>query len=321
LAASVLLRLEAARVINALKEEPPYDRVVRLGEELASVCRNATVSINHHKSVAKDLWPTEFPYSWCDHFHRRFLLCLHLPYAVKAAHNPINSYSSKAGLEAALYLVSLLDDEIYRRLLLVGGGMFRDIVTSGAMLVFLELITQLENEGSASLKKRNQARREPLLEDARNLVQYAQDRLWYGETNVKSYVFVSMAMGQVDAMLSDSSTKDAIVKSASESLVVCHGILRSTAANLLSRMTTIADGAFGTGGLAMTVPSVDDIDFDFMNDGNIEFGLAGSWFFLSPTLSRQFPFLLKCALLFLIIKPFLEDLPQLSLRKRQLLWC
>jgi hypothetical protein len=278
LAASVLLRLEAARVINALKEEPPYDRVVRLGEELASVCRNATVSINHHKSAAKDLWPTGFPYSWCDHFHRRFLLCLHLPYAVKAAHNPINSYSSKAGLDAALYLVSLLDDEIYRRLLLVGGGMFRDIVTSGAMLVFLELITQLENEGSASLKKRNQARREPLLEDARNLVQYAQDRLWYGETNVKSYVFVSMAMGQVDAMLSDSSTKDAIVKSASESLVVCHDILRYTAANLLSRVTMDPNVACGIGGDAMAMPTIDDINFDFMNDGNMDFGLASSWF-------------------------------------------
>jgi hypothetical protein len=278
LAASVLLRLEAARVINALKEEPPYDRVVRLGEELASVCRNATVSINHHRSVAKDLWPTEFPYSWCDHFHRRFLLCLHLPYAVKAAHNPINSYSSKAGLDAALYLVSLLDDEIYRRLLLVGGGMFRDILTSGAMLIFLELITQLENESSAFLKKRNQARREPLLEDARNLVQYAQDRLWYGETNVKGYVFVSMAMGQVDAMLSNSSTKDAIVKSASESLVVCHDILRSTAANLLSRVTMDPNVACGIGDDAMAIPTIDDINFDFMNDGNMDFGLASSWF-------------------------------------------
>lgn len=278
LATSVLLRLESARVINALKEEPPYDRVIHLGEELATVCRNATSSIDHHKSVAKSLWPTEFPYSWCDHLHRRFLLCLHLPYAAKAAHNPINSYSSKAGLEAALYLVSLLDDEIYRRLLLVGGGMFRDILTSGAMLVFLELITQLENESSAFVKKRNQARREPLLEDARNLVQYAQDRLWYGETNVKSYVFVNMAMGQVDAILSNSSTKDAIVKSASESLVVCHGILRSTAANLLSRVTMDTNVACGIGGDAVAMPSIDDIDFDFMNDGNMDFGLAGSWF-------------------------------------------
>jgi hypothetical protein len=146
------------------------------------------------------------------------------------------------------------------------------------MLVFLELITQLENESSAFLKKRNQARREPLLEDARNLVQYAQDRLWYGETNVKSYVFVSMAMGQVDAMLSDSSTKDAIVKSASESLVVCHDILRYTAANLLSRVTMDPNVACGIGGDAMAMPTIDDINFDFMNDGNMDFGLASSWF-------------------------------------------
>lgn len=277
LASSVLLRLEATIIINALQEELPYDRILRLGEELASVCRNATVSIDHHKSVAKNLWPTEFPYSCCDHFHRRFLLCLHLPYAAKAAHNPMYSFSSKAGFEAALDIVSLLDDEIYRRLLLVGGGMFRDILTRGALLVFLELITQLENESSTFVKKRNQARREPFLEDARNIVQYAQDRLSYGETNVRGYVFVSMAMGQVDAMLSDSSTKEAIVKSASESLEVCHGILRSTAANLLSRITIDPNVAGGIGCDAMAIPSVDDINFDFMNDGNIDFELAGSW--------------------------------------------
>lgn len=112
LATFVLLRLEATRVINALQEEPSYDRVLCLGEELALACRNATVSIDHHKLVAKNLWPTEFPYSCCDHFHRRFLLCLHLPYAAKAAQNPIYSYSSRVGLEAALDLVSLLDNEM-----------------------------------------------------------------------------------------------------------------------------------------------------------------------------------------------------------------
>jgi len=277
LASSILLRLEATRIINALREEPPYDRVLHLGGELALACRNATVSIDHHKSVAKALWPTEFPHSCCDHFHRRFLLCLHLPYAVKAAQNPMYSYSSKVGLEAALDLVSLLEDEMYRRLLLVGGGMFRDILTRGAMLIFLELITQLENDSSAFEKKRNQARREPFLKDARKVVQYAQDRLWYGETNVKSYVFVSMAMGQVDAMLNDSSTKDAIVKSASRSLVICHDILKSMAANLLTRMSTDLDLTCGTGGDAMAISSIDDIDFDFMSDENFDFGLAGSW--------------------------------------------
>ncbi|KAJ5641973.1 Transcription factorfungi [Penicillium lividum] len=278
LASSVLLRLEATKFINALQEEPSYDRVVRLGEELALVCRNATVSIDHHKRVAKDLWPTEFPYSCCDHFHRRFLLCLHLPYAAKVAHNAMYSYSSKAGLEAALALVSLLDDTTYRRLLLVGGGMFRDILTRGAILVFLELMTQLENDGSSFVKKRNQARREPLLKDARNIVEYVKDRIWHGETNVKGYVFVSMAMGQVDAMISDTSTKDAIVKSASEALLVCHDILKSTATNLLSTVNKGADVTYEIGSNSMAIPSVDDLDFDFMNDGNIDFELAGSWF-------------------------------------------
>jgi hypothetical protein len=87
-----------------------------------------------------------------------------------------------------------------------------------------------------------------------------------------------MAMGQVDAMLSDTSTKDTIVKSARDSLIVCHDILRSTAANLLSSFTMDPNVACGIGGDAIAMPSIDDINFDFMNDGNMDFGLAGSWF-------------------------------------------
>lgn len=67
-------------------------------------------------------------------------------------------------------LVSLLGDKVYRRLLLVGGGTFRDVVTRGAMWVILELISQLENESSLSVKKCNQACRQPFLDDARNIV-------------------------------------------------------------------------------------------------------------------------------------------------------
>lgn len=81
-------------------------------------------------------------------------------------------------------------------------------------------------------------------------------------------------MGQVDAMLSNSSTKDTILKSASESLVICPNILRSTAAILLSTIITDPSLACGTDGDAI----FDDINFGFLNDGNIDFGLVGFWF-------------------------------------------
>lgn len=290
LASSIRIRLEAVKIINALHKKPGYDRVLRVADELMLACRNAATLIDQYKSVAEDIWPTDFPYSCCDHYHRRFILCIHLPYAVEALQNPIFSYSAKTGLEAALDLVSLLDDEMYHRLLLVGGGVFRDIMTRGAMLIFLELITQLEKDESTYEKSRKQSRREPLLKEARKIVQYAQERLWHGETNVNGYLFVSMCMGQVDAMLCNYSVKDAIVRSAAESLAVCYEILQSLAANPYSTIATDPDLACWTAGGPRTVSSMGesmgDFNLDFLNDGifgingneNTNFESSSSWF-------------------------------------------
>ena len=41
------------------------------------------------------------------------------------------------------------------------------------------------------------------------MVQYAQDRLWYGEPNVKGYLKVSVAMAKAEVLLDGSSVKDA----------------------------------------------------------------------------------------------------------------
>jgi hypothetical protein len=142
----------------------------------------------------------QFKYNFCEHYLSRFL-SLHYPYAIQSKRNPLYSYSQKVSLEAALDLVSLLEDRLYRRLLLSGGGMYRDIVTRCAVVIFLELITQLEANNSIFSKQRNRARREPLLEDARKVVQYTHDRLWYGETNVRGYLFARMSMAQVEALL------------------------------------------------------------------------------------------------------------------------
>lgn len=173
-------------VINVLQGEPSYDQILHLGSELTRAFRNAASVIDHHESGGEAHSPSQFAYSCYDHL-RRFLLCLHFPYAVKAKQNPLYSYSLKMRLECALNLVSLLDDDMYNRLLLVG-SMFRDIITRGALVIYMELISQLEADGSRFTKKKSRACREPLLKDARKVVRYAQDRLWYGETNVKGYL-------------------------------------------------------------------------------------------------------------------------------------
>ncbi|GFF47084.1 6-hydroxynicotinate 3-monooxygenase [Aspergillus udagawae] len=281
LADSLPLRLEATRVINNLQNKPSYDHVLRLGNELASVCRSAAAFLDPNMSTELDM-PTHeagrFKYNFCEHYLRRFLLSLHYPYAIQSKRNPLYSYSQKVCLEAALDLVSLLEDKLYRRLLLAGGGMYRDIITRGALAIFQELITQLEANNSIFSKRRNRARREPLLEDARKVAQYTHDRLWYGETNVRGYLFVCMATAQVEALLDGLPIKEAVINAASQSLTECRDILETMAASSLSTSASPPDIVSWTYGDILAVPTVADADFDFLNTDNINFDLSDPYF-------------------------------------------
>ncbi|KAF4181098.1 hypothetical protein CNMCM8694_005577 [Aspergillus lentulus] len=281
LADSLPLRLEATRVINNLQDKPSYDQVLRLGNDLASVCRGARIFVDQLMSTEHDMSTHQtrrFKYSFCEHYLSRFLLSLHYPYAIQGKRNPLYSYSQKVSLEAALDLVSLLEDELYRRLLLSGGGMYRDIVTRGAVVIFLELITQLEANNSIFSKQRNRARREPLLEDARKVVQYTHDRLWSGETNVRGYLFARMAMAQVEALLDGLPAKEAVINAASQSLTVCRHILESMAASSLSTSASPPDIASWTYGDMVAMPTVADTDLDFLSSENINFDLSDPYF-------------------------------------------
>ncbi|PKX91239.1 putative C6 transcription factor [Aspergillus novofumigatus IBT 16806] len=281
LANSLPLRLEATRVINDLQDNPSYDQVLRLGNDLASDCRGARIFVDQLMSAEHDMSTHQarrFKYNFCEHYLSRFLLSLHHPYAIQSKRNPLYSYSQKVCLEAALDLVSLLEDRVYRRLLLSGGGMYRDIVTRGAVVIFLELITQLEANNSIFSKQRNRARREPLLEDARKVVQYTHDRLWYGETNVRGYLFARMAMAQVEALLDGLPVKEAVINAAGQSLAVCRHILESMAASSLSISASPSDIASWTYGDMLAMPTVADTDFDFLSSENISFDLSDPYF-------------------------------------------
>ncbi|RDW81261.1 putative C6 transcription factor [Aspergillus mulundensis] len=170
LAKSLSLRIRATRVINSMQDEPAYDQVLELGNQLASACSEAV------RAIAQCTSTTGFASSFCSHLLRRFPLSLHYRYAIRAKPNPLYSHSRHACLEAALDLVSLLEDNIYGRVLVTGGGMFRDLITRGALVIFLELSPDTEADASIFAKRRNRARQEPLLQDARRVVQYAKDR-------------------------------------------------------------------------------------------------------------------------------------------------
>ncbi|GLB19999.1 hypothetical protein AtubIFM61612_009925 [Aspergillus tubingensis] len=227
LSKSIPVRLHASKLINDLREEPPYDEILEVGKELALACRDISVTLDQINSASP---LDQFASSFCTHLIRRFTLCLHYKFAIKARVNPLYSHSRKAGVEAALDIVALVEDDLYARVLRCGGGMFRDIVTRAAILIFSESSPDPEAESSSLAKRRDYARQETLLRDARCVVQYAKERLHYGETNVKVYIFYNMMLAQAEARLNGQSEEDAVSRTLHESVDVCYIMMQDMVA-------------------------------------------------------------------------------------------
>ncbi|KAL4792942.1 hypothetical protein BDV19DRAFT_380431 [Aspergillus venezuelensis] len=271
LAKSLPLRFRIAKTINSMREEPTYEQVLGLGNELSSACSEVARGISQVKSA------NSFPGSFCSHLIGRFSLCLHYRYAIRAKINPLYSHAQRVCLETALDLVTALDDPLYSQILRQGAGMFRDLITRGAFVIFLELSSNHQAETSIFAKTRHRARLEPLLQDARQLVKYSRDRVSYGDMNVKTYVCLSMMMAEAEARLDNLLVKEAVEAAMQQSLDACRGILQDMASsgNAASpEFETRSNGQVPTPALDMNFGS----DFDGLLDLDLsDFNLPMQW--------------------------------------------
>ncbi|KAJ5240494.1 uncharacterized protein N7469_002085 [Penicillium citrinum] len=274
LADSLQVRVEALQTINRLQGDPaPYETVLSIGSNLSSACRRLSTFVDKHIAKLGAHPSKQFACAYADHSLSRFLLCLHFPYAVQAKQNPIYSFSLRICLDTTLSLISLLENDLYHRLLLIGGGMFRDLITRGALVLFTELNFALDRGSSILVTKWHRSRIDQLLEDAQKLVQHAEDRLHYGETNVKGYLYISMAMGQVEAILKGSSIEDATANAAIDCLTTCQDILETLIIGSLP--SNPSESSFGCYNAPYPLPTAMDADFDFLDSGNV-FGITDS---------------------------------------------
>ncbi|EED15716.1 C6 transcription factor, putative [Talaromyces stipitatus ATCC 10500] len=285
---SLPLRLEVTRIINSLQEEPTYEHILTIGNKLAFACGEVVAMFDQAASTIVDLPARRFAQSYCIHLIRRFPLCLHFRYAVKSRKNFLYSHSQKVSLEAALDIISLLDDHVYGRLLLSGSGMFRDIVTRVAVLIFLELCPDPEAEVSNAAKRRYRERQTLLLQDAQRLVRYAEDRIREGETSVKTYVFLRLMMAQAEARFNGSSlTESNTTKVLKHALDKCEKMLNDRLA-----ATKINDHEADSGHFLETwtlngmsashsefeIENFNEIDFDFLSEQFPSQWVDQTWF-------------------------------------------
>lgn len=229
LAGSIALRLRIIKTINNMQGETSYDNILALSNKMNEAFCQVSTALTKNTDKKTNCATWIFASSFCSHLLQRFSLCLHFRYAIQAQGNPLQSYSMKACLDASLNIVALLGDELYSRVLVNGGGMFRDIITRCGIIIFMELNPKPGVSASIFAKQRSRAHQEPLVEDARRVVQYAKDRVSHGDMNLKTYVSFATMMAQVEARLNGADPETHMLESADESINLCHSILQTMA--------------------------------------------------------------------------------------------
>lgn len=281
---SLRTRLEIVRLINNIHSEPPYDDILQLNAELVNACRDASILTQTQKDDSTvagrtpEPRPTVFHRNLVEHLLRRFLLTLHRPSALKARTDPHFHFSRKICLDSALSIISPEADDDFSRLMVTGGGLFREIISHGAFTVCLELIIQLEEFGSDKMTlQRTRASREPMIEAVRNILVLAEKRIEMSENNVNGHLFLSAALAQIDAMEAGTACDVAIFEAAKRSVGITYEILRARTAPAAVASQSDPHDRQEMDGESLGDGDGRDLGFDFLQDANIHFDVPESW--------------------------------------------
>ena len=280
---SLRTRLEVARLINYFRSNPTYEDVLRLSSDLSDVLREYALRMQTYLISTSSEKPTVFHRNLMEHLLRRFLLALHRPFAIKARKDPRYYFSRKVCLEQALTISSPHADDDFSRLVAIGGGIFREIMTHCALTIGLELITQLQEDERNMTLQRNRQQRQPLHEAVRRIIDLSKERLRVSETNVKGLLFLSMALGQAEAIEAGTSQDDGILRAAKASIAIGLEILKSRLPSNTVDGSTPHENTHPEGNADRSTDSGgQDSRMDFLLEGadlDLNFEDASSWLF------------------------------------------
>lgn len=225
---SLPLRLSIVQLLNNLHSEPTYPRVLELSLALTKALQACASKVKHASEHN-----TPFRRNLLDYLVRRFALPLHTSFSFRARAEPTYRHSRQASLDAALAILSPEQpDPEFARLMALGGGMFREGQRGALLAVGLELIAHLEAQRLDGTLGRAGAYRGVLKGAVRDLLGLSEERVRLGETNVKSHMFLSMILAQVEAVEAGVAVELHVARGARDSLELCYGILSARASSL-----------------------------------------------------------------------------------------
>lgn len=235
------VRLGIVQYLNNLHSEPSYPRVLELSRELTKAiqaCASTTKQDSEHC--------TPFRRNLLDYLLRRFAIPLHMSFSSQSRAEPSYHHSLRASLDAAVAIISPGPDAPFARLMAGGGGMFREGLRCALTAVALELLAHVEAQRLDGTLGRARAYRDMLKAAVRDLVALSERRIRLGETNVKSHMFLTMILAQVEAVEAGVLVELEVARSARDSLEFCHGILRERMGDIPSAVPSPADAGPAT---------------------------------------------------------------------------
>ncbi|KXX74696.1 hypothetical protein MMYC01_207953 [Madurella mycetomatis] len=235
---SFAVRLRTLNLLNRLNSEIVYKEVLGLSSEITNACSSANAFALRHSELV-----TPFHRNMLDYLVRRFLIPLHCPFAIQArTANPLYHYSLKVTLETALAIISP-EPELeagaesggFTRLLVIGGGLFKEGVRLALTAISMELLAQTTVQQREGTLRIHAGQRNELKHAIRQMMRISEERLNRGETNIKAYMFLRMVLAQAEAIeigAEQGEIERAIALAARNALLFCVKLLEHKAASV-----------------------------------------------------------------------------------------
>lgn len=224
-------RIAIAKRINDFRSSESYSETLRLAGDLTAACQQHASAINFWQATSSSGTtppkPSPFQTKLLGIFTNRFLLSLHLPYAMKAKTDQTYYFSRQATLETSLSLLAPVppdpqghDD--YLALQLRGVSLFHNIPLHATVTVAHELSTRLSAPQSPFPNAAESATRAEARTAIQRFVDLCGARLnGAEERSVKAYVFGSCLLAQIMCMEEGKPLDEEIRKALKESTEFC----------------------------------------------------------------------------------------------------
>ncbi|KAJ5496538.1 hypothetical protein N7463_008525 [Penicillium fimorum] len=280
---SMDVRIEIVCLVNNSFSEPSYEDILQWSGTLSTlhgdISRILAQPTNgeplpHHHPNALDR-------NHLNYMTRRFFLALHRPFAVKAFHNPKYYYSRKVCVDNALLLLTPEADPDFDRLVHVSFSLFRYTMHHAATLLCLDMIAQIkEDRVEHGLLPFHQESRATMLETIRVIGRITEQRLRFGETNVKSHIFLHMAIAQIEAMEQGLEIRPRILAASKKSAENALNVLKEQS-DLPLEGTEVDYSQFGNLETRQSSMESSLNPFKSLNPDDIDYDLgnATSWLF------------------------------------------